>query len=140
MPANLVEELSDELALHGYERHVGAASNSGIHILARFDARLKRPASWSASGLCQAIKALLANAAKGLDPADAGQLKKASFHRLRHSHGSHALQGLEGHVAVPIHVVQNNLGHASLGTTSIYLTTESEKRMKAMQFWRCQSS
>ena len=137
VPAELVDELGDELARHGFERQVGAVNNLGIHILARFDARLIRPAPWSASGLYQAIKAFLANAAMGLDEADAAQLKKASVDWLRHTHASQALQGREGQMGMPIQVVQNNLGHASLGTTSMYLTTEREERMKAMRrFWK----
>jgi len=115
VPAELVDDFSDELARHGFERQVGAVSNQGIHVMARFEAELDRPATWSASGLYQAIKAFLARAAEGLDEADAHQLKKASTHWLRHSHGSHALQGREGQTPVPIQVVQNNLGHASVG-------------------------
>ena len=34
---------------------------------------------------------------------------------------------------VPIQVVQNNLGHASIGTTSGYLTTERDARLAAMK-------
>ncbi len=84
VPAELVEELGDELARHGLERQVGAASNKSIHVLARFNNDAKQPACWSASGLYKAIKAFLASAAKGLDEASAGQLKKASTHWLRH--------------------------------------------------------
>ncbi len=39
-----------------------------------------------------------------------------SPHYLRHSHASHALNG-----GCPIHVLQNNLGHANVATTSLYL-------------------
>ena len=84
VPAELVEELGDELARHGLERWVTAIGNQGIHVLARFDAELERPARWSASGLYQSIKAFLAQAAHGLDGADAQQLRKASTHWLRH--------------------------------------------------------
>jgi integrase len=80
--------------------------------------------AWSASGLYQAIKVFLARAADSLDGVDAQDLRKASTHWLRHSHGSHALQGREGRAPAPIQVAQNNLGHASVGTTSTYLTTE----------------
>ncbi|MGJ7524006.1 phage integrase family protein [Variovorax sp. LT1P1] len=136
VPAVLVEEFGQELARHGFEAQVGAVSNQGLHILARFDSELERPAAWSASGLYQAIKAFLAQAAEGLEGAEAQQLKKASTHWLRHSHGSHALQGRAGQTPVPIQVVQNNLGHASVGTTSMYLTTERDERLKAMRgFW-----
>lgn len=124
VPAELVAELGDELARHGLERQVGAPSNRGIHVMARFGSELERPVAWSASGLYQAIKVFLARAADSLDGVDAQDLRKASTHWLRHSHGSHALQGREGRAPAPIQVVQNNLGHASVGTTSMYLTTE----------------
>lgn len=39
-------------------------------------------------------------------------------------------------MSVPIQVVLNNLGHTSVGTTSMYLTTERDERLKAMRgFW-----
>lgn len=141
VPAELVDEVGDELACHGFERQVGAISNRGIHVLARFETELERPAAWSASGLYKAIKGFLAQAADSLEGADAQQLRKVSTHWLRHSHGSHALQGRDGQTPVPIQVVQNNLGHASVGTTSMYLTTERDDQMKAMRaFWRQTSS
>lgn len=137
VPAELVDEFGSELARHGFDRQVGAVSNQGIRVLARFDTVLQKPTPWSASGLYQSMKAFLAQAARGLEGADAQQLRKASTHWLRHSHGSHALQGREGQAPVPIQVVQNNLGHASVGTTSMYLTTERESRLAGMQgFWK----
>jgi site-specific recombinase XerD len=84
VPAELVDELCDELARHGFERQVGAVSNRGIRVTARFDSGLARPAAWSASGLYQAIKAFLAQAADHLEGVDAQQLRKASTHWLRH--------------------------------------------------------
>ncbi|RYH48715.1 MAG: site-specific integrase, partial [Alcaligenaceae bacterium] len=94
------------------------------------------PAFWSASGLSRAIKAFLAQAADNLERVDAQQLRKASTHWLRHAHASHALQGRAGQSPVPIQVVQNNLGHASVGTTSMYLAIEKEGRLAAMRrFW-----
>ena len=44
-----------------------------------------------------------------------------------------ALNGRSGEQGVPIQVVQNNLGHASIGTTSGYLTTERDMRLAAMK-------
>jgi site-specific recombinase XerD len=36
----------------------------------------------------------------------------------------------------PIQVAQQNLGHASLATTTIYVTTEKKERLKKMgAFW-----
>lgn len=137
VPAELVDELGDELARHGFEREAAAAGNQGIPLMARFDAALEQPASWSASGLYQAIKAFLAQAADRLDGVDAEQLRKASTHWLRHSHGSHALHGREGRAPVPLQVVQNNLGHASVGTTSMYLRADQGSGLQAMRgFWK----
>ena len=100
-------------------------------MLVRFDEGHAQP--WSMSGLAKGIKVLLAQVAAELDPEDAKQLRKASTHWLRHTHGSHALNGRLGETGVPIQVVQNNLGHASIGTTSGYLTTERDMRLAAMQ-------
>ena len=74
-----------------------------------------------------------ADIASELESDDAKQLRKASTHWLRHTHGSHALNGRPGEQGVPIQVVQNNLGHASIGTTSGYLTTERDMRLAAMK-------
>ena len=38
---------------------------------------------------------------------------------------------------MPIELAQQNLGHASLAPTTIYLTTEKRRRMKAVDgFWQ----
>ena len=141
IPAELVDELGHELRRHGFEPQVDVASNRGIHVLARFDPGLKRPAPWSASGLYQSIKAFLAPAARGLDGADAQQLRKASTHWLRHAHASHALQGRAGESPVSLQVVQNNLGHESIATTAMYLTTERAVRLQEMgRLWRARAN
>jgi len=41
--------------------------------------------------------------------------------------------GRPGGKGVPIQVVQNNLGHASIGTKSGFLTTERDARLAAMK-------
>ena len=56
---------------------------------------------------------------------------KASTHWMRHLHASHAIAG-----GMPIEIAQQNLGHASLETTTIYVTTEKRRRLKAVEaFW-----
>lgn len=121
VPAELVEELGDELARHGFAREVDAPGNRGIAVLARFETGGEHPPAWSPSGFYQAIKAFLARAAQGLDATDAEHLRKASTHWLRHSYGAHALQGRAGQASVPLQAVQNNMGHALPSTTSMYL-------------------
>lgn len=60
------------------------------------------------------------------DVRGADRFEQASTHWLRHTHASHAIaQGM------PIEVAQQNLGHASLATTTIYVTTEKRRRMIA---------
>ncbi len=129
VPAELVHELGEELARHGLDRQVDAPANQGVPVLARFDVQL-RAVAWSGSGLYQAIKAFLAQAADGLESLQAQQqLRKASTHWLRHTHGTHALRGRQGQAPLPVQVVQKNLGHASAGTTAMYLPgARSERR------------
>ncbi len=58
----------------------------------------------------------------------AERIRQASTHWLRHTYGSHsAARG------VPQDVLQANLGHESLATTSIYVRAEKGRRHRAMQ-------
>ena len=51
---------------------------------------------------------------------------------MRHTHATHAL---DAGASLPI--VRDNLGHASIGTTSLDLTTENRDRAMAMEaFWK----
>ena len=127
----LVEELQDELEQNGLEDDVCHESNRDVAILTRFEGGVATP--WSASGLAKGIKEVLGRCAASLEIENAKQLRKASTHWFRHTHGSHALNGRPGGKGVPIQVVQNNLGHASIGTTSGYLTTERDARLAAMK-------
>ncbi|GJG94346.1 phage integrase family protein [Cupriavidus pauculus] len=69
-----------------------------------------------------------------MDPPAARSLRRASTHWLRHTHASHALAA-----GVPVQVVQQNLGHRSLATTTRYVRTEAAARQAAMaQFWAAQ--
>lgn len=66
------------------------------------------------------------------DHEGAARLARASTHWLRHTHASHALAN-----GVRIQDAQQNLGHASLATTTAYVTTERAQRLRAMQaFWQ----
>ena len=66
------------------------------------------------------------------DGSGAERFAKASTHWMRHSHASHAIAA-----GMPIEIAQQNLGHASLTTTTVYVTTESKRRMKAVErFWK----
>ncbi|VVD31056.1 phage integrase family protein [Paraburkholderia dioscoreae] len=60
-------------------------------------------------------------------PGSADDLKKASTHWLRHTHVNHTLDS-----GADVRDVQVNLGHASLGTTTIYTKGDSARRYKAV--------
>jgi site-specific recombinase XerD len=60
-------------------------------------------------------------------PATAQKLKRASLHWMRHTHATHALaRGAE------LTTVRDNLRHASISTTSIYLHSDEVKRARQM--------
>ena len=62
------------------------------------------------------------------EPRAALRIRKASTHWLRHTYGSHAAAR-----NVPQDVLQANLGHESLATTSIYVRAEKGRRHRAVQ-------
>ena len=89
----------------------------------------------AASTLYNQIKAFFNDCADVLrgqgDAKGAARLASASTHWMRHSHASHAIAA-----GMPIEIAQQNLGHASLATTTVYVTTEAKRRMKAVSaFW-----
>ncbi|WP_233838740.1 phage integrase family protein [Paraburkholderia sp. ZP32-5] len=72
---------------------------------------------------------LVAGEVEGERPALAEKLRRASPHWMRHTHASHALaRGAE------LVMVRDNLRHASISTTSIYL--HSDEVQRAQQFER----
>ena len=76
------------------------------------------------------VRCAEAMAASG-DARGAERLRSASTHWLRHTHATHALAA-----GVPIDVAQQNLGHASLATTTVYVASESKRRHTALgAFW-----
>ena len=75
------------------------------------------------------VKGIFAGAAEKLRmrgeeyAARAAQLERASAHWLRHSAGSHMADG-----DVDLRMIRDNLGHASLTTTSLYLHADDDDR------------
>jgi len=55
--------------------------------------------------------------------ARAAQLERASAHWMRHSAGSHMADG-----DIDLRLIRDNLGHASLTTTSLYLHADDDQR------------
>ncbi len=69
-----------------------------------------------------------ATAVYAQDKRAAERIRQASTHWLRHTYGSHAAAR-----GVPQDVLQANLGHESLATTSIYVRAEKGRRHRAIQ-------
>jgi site-specific recombinase XerD len=66
------------------------------------------------------------------NPLAAQHLVKASAHWLRHTHGFHAVAA-----GMSLRTVQQNLGHASLGTTTRYTAGEGQERAVKNAGLRC---
>lgn len=147
VPFAVISELSQYLQSRGLDRDPQAYGNQGAHLLGRaVDVADRAPwspaaqrevdpkAGISASTLYDQLKGFFADCADNLALADqkgGDRLRAASTHWLRHTHGSHAVAA-----GMPLDIVQQNMGHASLNTTTIYVTSEDRRRMKAMQkFW-----
>jgi len=61
------------------------------------------------------------------DSKAAARIRQASTHWLRHTYGTHAAQ------VAPLHVLKEQMGHASTTTTAGYTRTALGERQKAMQ-------
>ena len=69
-----------------------------------------------------------ANVIEAESPNTAEKLRRASPHWMRHTHATHALaRGAE------LTTVRDNLRHASVSTTSVYLHTDQAKRARQMR-------
>ena len=58
-------------------------------------------------------------------PALAAELRRATPHWTRHTHATHLLEG-----GAELTTVRDDLRHASLATTSMYLYTDDARRAK----------
>jgi site-specific recombinase XerD len=58
----------------------------------------------------------------------AAKLRKASTHWLRHTFATHGI-----HNGIALETIRDLLGHSSLSTTSVYVTTEKDKRSRDVE-------
>ena len=147
VPIDVVGELSRYLVSRGLAEDPEDIGNQGAHLLGKAsDAAELAPGlstgqsidprqGIAATTFYDQIKAFFTDCADVLrgqgDAKGAERFAKASTHWMRHSHASHAIAG-----GMPIEIAQQNLGHASLATTTVYVTTEKRRRMKAVEaFW-----
>ena len=148
LPADVVGELARYMVSRGLDADPEDIGNQGAFLLGKAsDAGERAPGLSSgqatdprqgiaATTFYDQIKAFFAGCADVLrgqgDGKGVERFAKASTHWMRHSHASHAIAS-----GMPIEIAQQNLGHASLATTTVYVTTEKRRRMKAVEaFWR----
>jgi integrase len=111
----LLAAINAELRERG-EKPVGA-SRRAVPLIGRLRGAAK---ALTASGLYRALVGFIREAAQAraaTDPASAARLERATTHWLRHSYATHALEA-----------VRENLGDASLATTSRYVSAERARR------------
>jgi site-specific recombinase XerD len=147
LPIDVVGELASYMVSRGLDADPEDIGNQGAFLLGKAsDAAERAPGlragqvidprqGIAATTFYDQIKAFFADCASVLrgqgDAKGAERFRQASTHWMRHSHASHAIAG-----GMPIEIAQQNLGHASLATTTVYVTTEKRRRMKAVEvFW-----
>ena len=147
LPIDVVGELAKYLRSRGLDPDPEDIGNQSAFLLGKAsDAAARAPGlnagqridpheGIAATTFYDQIKAFFMGCADALqgqgDTRGSERFTKASTHWMRHSHASHAIAS-----GMPIEIAQQNLGHASLATTTVYVTTESRRRMKAVEaFW-----
>lgn len=91
---------------------------------------LKTGKALTSDALARLYKRIFDRAADQLEehyPGTAADLRRASTHWLRHTHANHALDA-----GSDLRDVQAGLGHASLGTTTIYTKGDSVRQFRAV--------
>jgi site-specific recombinase XerD len=148
LPEAVVGELARYMASRGLDADPQDMGNQGAFLLGKASDAAQRAPGLSAGQVTDPrqgiaattfydqIKAFFTDCASVLrgqgDAKGAERFERGSTHWMRHSHASHAIAS-----GMPIEIAQQNLGHASLATTTVYVTTEKRRRMKAVEaFWR----
>lgn len=126
LPDTAVDALREHLADRGLSTDL-LANDAATPLIAR----LSGPDPLSPARIYQVLVGAFSRCAADTaasDPRAAERIRQATTHWLRHTHGSHAAAR-----GVPQDVLQANLGHQSLATTSIYVTAEKARRHRAVQ-------
>ncbi len=126
LPAVTVQALQRHLASRGLALHPGA-NPPDTPLVARLDGR----SPLSAGRIYEILVDAFSRCAQWVEPQDAAcaaRIREATTHWLRHTYGSHGVAR-----GMPQDVLQANLGHRSLATTSIYVTAEKTRRHAAVR-------
>lgn len=82
----------------------------------------------STSRVGRIVKELFQRVGDSLSGNDQVRFRQASAHWMRHTYGSSLAS-----VGVPLTIIKDNLGHADLKTTAVYLHDERDRRWSAVQ-------
>ncbi|MGF6601802.1 site-specific recombinase XerD [Paraburkholderia sp. GAS448] len=126
MPPRLIDELAACLQLRPVPCTLDTAPAATPLI-----AHLKTGKPLTPDALARLYKAIFKRAADALAPSYPGaaaDLKRASTHWLRHTHANHALDA-----GSDLRDVQTGLGHASLGTTTLYTKGDATRQYRAVE-------
>jgi integrase len=132
LPQAFIEELRDYLKLRGLPPHFDFLPQQGPLIPSLRDKGGRK--HLSPAGLHKVLAAFFDGMLNDLengghaDPRLANKLRKASAHWLRHSYGSYLANDRQ----VPLAYIRDELGHANISTTSLYLDTDAKQRQKVV--------
>jgi integrase len=132
LPQVFVEELKGYLKLRGLPSHFGFLPQQAPLVPSLRDKDNRK--HLSPAGIHKVLAAFFDSMLKELettgdaDPRLAHKLRKASAHWLRHSYGSY----LANDKQVPLAYVRDELGHANISTTSLYLNSDAKQRQKVV--------
>jgi site-specific recombinase XerD len=132
LPAAFIEELRGYLRLRGLPSHFDFLPQRAPLIPSLRDRAGRK--HLSPAGLHKVLAAFFDGMLNDLengghaDPRLAHKLRKASAHWLRHSYGSY----LANDKQVPLAYIRDELGHANISTTSLYLDTDAKQRQKVV--------
>jgi len=132
MPSTLIEELQSYLKQRGCPSKFERLPSEAPLIPSLRDPTARK--HLSPAGLHKILAEFfdqLYNHLNGDPDADlrlVSKIRKASAHWLRHSYGSYLANDRQ----VPITYIRDELGHADISTTSLYLKTDAKQRQKVV--------
>jgi len=139
VPDAVVNELGAYLLSRGLDADPESSANRGAYLIGQAtdtpgwsavaQAGIGRKGGISDAVMYRQFKAFFRECATAMTPIDlhgAERLAAGSSHWLRHTHGTHAVAA-----GMPLDVLQQNMGHASLDTTTGYITSAAQRRLKA---------
>ncbi len=126
LPDSTVAALRDYMADRGLDPDL-LANPPSTPLLAKVVENSPLSPAWIYALLVEGFERCADHVARH-DRRAAERIRQATTHWLRHTHGAHAIAK-----GVPQDVLQANLGHESLATTSIYVRAEKGRRQRALQ-------